>query len=109
LKKLWERIGDKFSTDASCAAMLEGGGILTTPQGDRIADAAAAAAAEVFRLFRDRQIDCSGLCLLMMSVRSHYRSRSTKRKSCLNDCFMKFPQSLLKATKWRMRSQKPHK
>jgi hypothetical protein len=34
LKKLWERIGDKFSTDASCAAMLEGGGILTTPQGE---------------------------------------------------------------------------
>jgi hypothetical protein len=33
LKKLWERIGDKFSTDASCAAMLEGGGVLTTPQG----------------------------------------------------------------------------
>ena len=33
LKKLWERIGDKFSTDASCAALLEGGGVLTTPQG----------------------------------------------------------------------------
>ena len=33
LKKLWERIGDKFSTDASCVASLEGGGSLTTPQG----------------------------------------------------------------------------
>jgi len=33
LKKLWERIGDKFSTDASCVALLEGGGALTTPQG----------------------------------------------------------------------------
>jgi tRNA-binding EMAP/Myf-like protein len=36
LKKLWERIGDKFSTDASCAALLEGGGILTTPQGGQL-------------------------------------------------------------------------
>ena len=36
LKKLWERIGDKFSTDASCAALLEAGGILTTPQGGQL-------------------------------------------------------------------------
>ncbi len=34
LKKLWERIGDKFSTNDSCAALLEGGGVLTTPQGE---------------------------------------------------------------------------
>ena len=33
LKTLWERIGDKISTDASCVALLEGGGALTTPQG----------------------------------------------------------------------------
>lgn len=33
LKKLWERIGDKFSTDAACAASLEGAGYLTTPEG----------------------------------------------------------------------------